>query len=595
MSAANLQLTIRYREAAYLLVVPATAGTTQTIGRGDLQRWLGLPGDALRNISKSHLDILYRDGRFWINEHSTYGTYVRSLDAPTPPPYRRRRTAQLAIGQRMELMLANTNPADNSPDDVYIFIDNPGASDTLATFVDPLWDQLLRRLETARAVHLLGLPGSGKWHLARQLIANDSRDLERQLGLSILPISIDCLTIVADTIIADDTPIWLAFARRLLTTMAEAADHAGHAAAGATLAELAASLERQPPGRPDETMSIFRRAFTTVVSETLLSPLLVLTHFDGLYSDLEPEMLYCLARLRSEWHEISERIYMVIATSRPLNRLRDDAGLAAAERDDPAADFVREFNHIFSDATLVVQYRSQFRALWNAMTDSRPLNLPAEERLLRLTGGNPGLLADVLQRCRYHRWLDDPARLAERLAQESWREVRLPTADKLWRVLRPDERDDLVAVAEGQPININRQQALARLGLLDSDGRVFSEAFAAAVDRFRAEENRHERGLRVDAVNRRVMVDGQPVALRDGREMDILLALYARRGQVVPYRELIEAVYGEPGVPYDDAMLYSDKEALQRAIGRLCERIDPPRAYLVNKHGVGYSLSTAVA
>jgi len=171
----------------------------------------------------------------------------------------------------------------------------------------------------------------------------------------------------------------------------------------------------------------------------------------------------------------------------------------------------------------------------------------------------------------------------------------LPTADKLWRVLRPDERDDLVAVAEGQPININRQQALARLGLLDSDGRVFSEAFAAAVDRFRAEENRHERGLRVDAVNRRVMVDGQPVALRDGREMDILLALYARRGQVVPYRELIEAVYGEPGVPYDDAMLYSDKEALQRAIGRLCERIDPPRAYLINKHGVGYSLSTAVA
>ena len=302
-----------------------------------------------------------------------------------------------------------------------------------------------------------------------------------------------------------------------------------------------------------------------------------------------------LARLRSEWHEISERIYMVIATSRPLNRLRDDAGLAAAERDDPAADFVREFNHIFSDATLVVQYRSQFRALWNAMTDSRPLSLPAEERLLRLTGGNPGLLADVLQRCRYHRWLDDPARLAERLAQESWREVRLPTADKLWRVLRPDERDDLVAVAEGQPININRQQALARLGLLDSDGRVFSEAFAAAVDRFRAEENRHERGLRVDAVNRRVMVDGQPVALRDGREMDILLALYARRGQVVPYRELIEAVYGEPGVPYDDAMLYSDKEALQRAIGRLCERIDPPRAYLINKHGVGYSLSTAVA
>ena len=61
------------------------------------------------------------------------------------------------------------------------------------------------------------------------------------------------------------------------------------------------------------------------------------------------------------------------------------------------------------------------------------------------------------------------------------------------------------------------------------------------------------------------------------------------------YRQLVEAVYGEPGLPYDEAMFFSDKEALQRAIARLCERIDPQRAYLTNKHGVGYSLSAAVA
>ena len=42
-------------------------------------------------------------------------------------------------------------------------------------------------------------------------------------------------------------------------------------------------------------------------------------------------------------------------------------------------------------------------------------------------------------------------------------------------------------------------------------------------------------------------------------------------------------------------MFFSDKEALQRAIARLCERIDPQRAYLTNKHGVGYILSAAVA
>ena len=46
---------------------------------------------------------------------------------------------------------------------------------------------------------------------------------------------------------------------------------------------------------------------------------------------------------------------------------------------------------------------------------------------------------------------------------------------------------------------------------------------------------------------------------------------------------------------YDDALIANDKEALQRAIARLCERIDPQRAYITNKHGVGYRLSAAVA
>ena len=77
--------------------------------------------------------------------------------------------------------------------------------------------------------------------------------------------------------------------------------------------------------------------------------------------------------------------------------------------------------------------------------------------------------------------------------------------------------------------------------------------------------------------------------------MDILLTLYEGRGDYVGYRELIEKVYGQPGQRYDDALIANDKEALQRAIARLCERIDPQRAYITNKHGVGYRLSAAVA
>ena len=592
MAIPDLQLTIRYRDQTHALTFAAESGAGRTVGRADLQRWFGLPADALLNISKAHFTVVFKDGRYWVDEHSSFGTLVRVLDGPLPPPYRKRRRARLALGRRTELMLANTNRGEQAADDIYVFIDNPTASDTLAVFVDPLWDQLLRRLESGHAAHLLGLPGSGKWYLARQLMADESHDRERVLGLSMLPVSVDCRAVNAG-----DQPLWLAFSRRLLLAMSEAADRAGYTAAGQQLAALPAQFDRQPPTRPDETMSVFQRAFDTLVNDALQSPLLVLTNFDSVYSDLEPEMLYCLARFRSEWHDISERIYLVIATWRPLSRLRDDAAREADSADgrDSDADFVREFNHAFADATITLNYRGQFRALWDSLTYGRPLDLRTEEHLLRLTGANPGLLRDVLRRLQLRGWLDDPARLNERLATENWADMPLPTCDKIWRVLRPEERDCLVALAEGRRIDINREQELARLGLLDADGRVFSAVFAATVGRFRAEEERHERGLRIDATARRVTVDGRPVALRDGREMDILLALYARRGQVVGYRALVEAVYGEPGTAYDEAMFYSDKEALQRAIGRLCERIDPQRAYLTNKHGVGYCLSAAVA
>ena len=596
MDTPDLQLTIRYRDKTHVLSVAAAPDQPWALGRADFQRWFDLPADSLLSISKNHFSVVFSHGRFWIDEDSRYGTFVRNLDAPAPLPYRKRRHARLALGRRTELRLVNINRADNTTDDLYVLIDNPAAGDTLALFVDPLWDQLLRRLESARAVHLVGLPGSGKWHLARQLMAEDSREREQRLGLSTLPIAVDCLAIDAG-----DQPLWLAFARRLLLATGEAAEVAGYADAGRQLAALLAQFDQRPPAQPDETMNDFQRAFEIVIKKTLQSPLIVLTNFDSVYSDLEPAMLYCLSRFRNEWPDVSERIYLVITTWRPLSRLRDDAGSDTADRESDArarateANFVRDFGHIFTDATLHLDHRANFRGLWDSVTAGRPLDRRTEEQLLRLTGANPGLLRDVLRRLQLRGHLDGPASLSSQLTAEDWTDPPLATADKIWRVLRPDERDCLVSLAQAHPIDVNREQELARLGLLDADGRIFSDIFAATVGRFRAEEERHERGLRVDAANRRVLVDGQPVPLRDGREMDILLVLYEHRGGVVKYRQLIEKVYGQPGQPYDDALIHNDKEALQRAIGRLCERIDPQRAYIINKHGVGYTLSSAVA
>ena len=151
MGTPDLQLTIRYRDQTHTLAF-AAATTGRTIGRADLQRWFRLPADALIHISKAHFTVTFSDGRYWIDEHSSFGTLVRAHDGPILPPYRKRRRARVALGRRTELLLSNTNRADNSADHVYVFVDNPAASDTLAVFVDPLWDQLLRRLESGRLI-----------------------------------------------------------------------------------------------------------------------------------------------------------------------------------------------------------------------------------------------------------------------------------------------------------------------------------------------------------------------------------------------------------------------------------------------------------
>lgn len=584
MTPPELLLTIRYRDREHRLRFAGLPGATLTVGRRDFHTWFRLPANALLNISKEHFTLVYDNGRFWLNEHSSYGSQVRPLDDPLSPPYKKYGRARLPLGRRTEVKLPSTHREDGSSDDVYVLIDNPAASDTLATSIDPLWDQLLRRLESGRAAHLIGLPGSGKWYLARQLLADpdDSRahDRERALGVCTLPVSIDCRAIGPD-----DSGLWHAFARRLLAAIGEAAARDGFTQPAREIEGLVAEFDRQTLTRPDETMVFFQRALETVVSDALQSPLLVLTNFDAVYADLEPEMLYCLARFPREWHELSERLYVVIATFRPLALLRDDA------RD----DFVRDFNHLFADATIVMSYSGQFRALWESLSPGEPLDPGLEDELMRLTGANPGLLRDVLRRARSRGWPTAPAGLVEHLRAEPWADAPPPTADKLWRALRPDERECLLALADGRPIDINRQQELARLGLVDAGGRVFSALFAATLGRFRDEEDRHERGLRVDEPNRRVYVDGKLVGLKDGRELDVLLALYRRRGQVVEYETLVREVYGQEGQPYDMAMFFSDKEALQRAVNRLCEKVDPQRVYLTTRHGVGYTLSAAVA
>ena len=60
MGTPDLLLTIRYRDKTHTLTYAADSEAGRTIGRGDLQRWFGLPAEALINISKAHFTVVFK-------------------------------------------------------------------------------------------------------------------------------------------------------------------------------------------------------------------------------------------------------------------------------------------------------------------------------------------------------------------------------------------------------------------------------------------------------------------------------------------------------------------------------------------------------
>lgn len=78
------------------------------------------------------------------------------------------------------------------------------------------------------------------------------------------------------------------------------------------------------------------------------------------------------------------------------------------------------------------------------------------------------------------------------------------------------------------------------------------------------------------ATERRLLVDGQPVAL-GSRAFDLLAALVARRDRVVPKDELIEVVW--PGLVVEDNNLQVQISALRKVLGAQAIATVPGRGY----------------
>lgn len=96
-----------------------------------------------------------------------------------------------------------------------------------------------------------------------------------------------------------------------------------------------------------------------------------------------------------------------------------------------------------------------------------------------------------------------------------------------------------------------------------------------------------QRGVEVDLLRRRVMVNGDDVAL-SVREYDLLAMLVRNAGRVLTHRQLLTAVWG-PGHA-------EDVQYLRVYVGHLRQKLGPAGAGLIaTETGIGYRLADAEA
>lgn len=557
-----------------------------------LSKRLGVDRAALGAISGRHFTLSFASGHFWLSEHSRHGTHLR----PTPPPaqagqpapggvFRKYTTGQsVALEGDTDVKLVNAPGAQYRNVILRLLVPPQYASSprlttadpegAVPTAGDPLWDRhLLPLLARNGAVHLCGLPGSGKQrllgHLDEGYDTARGQERDRILSQPILPVSLDGWRIAPD-----DSGLFRPLAQAILRRVNRCAREAGYPSAGNTAGQAADDLDKlsvsqasvdRVAGLLDVGLKPFAAPWTRL--------LLIINHFDGLFVGLEPSELYYLstpARLP----------YLVVSTARPFALLRDDLN-------DPK---VYELCARFAHGTVTADHDRYFDALLAAMTGVPHDRLVSvKDQLHRLSGGNPGLLTDLVHWIAAQRW-DDDAHLADGLEAHSWANEELPTAKRIWDVLRGGERRAALAVANGLAPDPAARRALEDLGILCGD-RIFSDAFRDRLSVFNRQTQTGQIGLRIDQATRQVFRDGQLLDFNDGaKPLEILLAIHKLRNNsgLASYNDLCQEVYGRR----NDR---NDREALQKSAGRMMVILrDSNGTYVRRVRGEGYWLSPDV-
>ena len=282
---------------------------------------------------------------------------------------------------------------------------------------------------------------------------------------------------------------------------------------------------------------------------------------------------------------------LTLTTQRPLEQI------------DPEGDLSPLYN-LCSNIPLGLLEAEEARRLVveTALVGGLEFSLADLEAILRLGGRHPDFLkvcAWVVQDARQEGSLQPALLLRPQIGEQLESACR-----SSWNSLDPNEKDLLRSLAGGEIVSWQDPVAsrLARYGLIDETGRIFSEIFQDYVMGRSEENNAASGGIKKASAPSRALsaadtllpvlsgrVEGGEFILGDmrihlsPREFALLSYLLDHEGSYCPREDLYRSVWGEG--PYDE----KKGATLNVTIQRLRERL-PEKVNIQSKRGAGYRL-----
>lgn len=546
---------------------------------------LDVNAQLIMHISAGHFRIEFDRERheFWIFDQSLNGTEVETTVSERNYVRRYKNGGFPVVGQ-MKIRLRN--PQNSTMDievEVEILDNHKGQTQPSNGFAQGSenrspWEMLLWYLNTGRAVHLTGLPGTGKSFLARKLLDADGPwhlQVNRALGHT--------LAVWVDGHNLDDQKLW----SQLVEQVVDAAELA-LAGKGSSLSRARDHVRAQRDllntnwlgDRIGSTSAFLRDVFNPLIQQFHLWPIIVFDDFDRAYAQLLEAMFSQLLYLHRDLP-----IYFVMITHRRLQDLRSD---------DKHSSSVRDFNAIFAERalTLAPLSESAFEHYLTNLSSIPKLSSETITTLYVLSGGIPSLAQDILHRLGKRNLLHDSSKWYAALLEDGEHFTPLESFRQLWAILTSTERQCALAFSEKKTTRelTDCEQDLVRLGVLHADGEFLSPLLPINFLHLQQQEQEfsHERGLRIDVDGRRYYKDGKEIKITPSHER-VLLYLYSRLGEVCSLKEIYLNCWIEGHSDNTEAWAgKAECETAQKAVIRLAALVG--KEHIVNVPGRGYRL-----